>query len=221
MRDAILSAARQLVTTDGVDALNMRAVARQIGYSVAALYEYFPAKEDILTCLYFEGAEGLRGRMQHALDALPAEATARQQLAALGHAYRAYAHDQVELFRITFGRPAIHAKRPTEMADADNAFDILVGVTRRGVERGEFAPLSPLVLAIAAWTCVHGFVMLELDGHLVREECPPTDLAPPSIDDVFAATLHLAMNGMLRRTDTERDGAADDRHGTTEVWLTT
>jgi AcrR family transcriptional regulator len=202
MREAILAAARRLVTEEGIGALNMRAVAREIGYSVAALYEYFPAKEDILACLYFEGAEGLAGRMRSALDALAPEATAAERLRALGTAYRAFAHEQTELFRICFGRPAPHAKPGGGPEGPDSAFDVLIGVAQEGIERGEFVPIPPLVLAVTAWTAVHGFVMLELDGHfkLGPAACGLPEDVPlmnaPSIDALFGTVMQLLMTGV-------------------------
>ena len=103
MREQILDAARRIVREEGIESLSMRAVARAIGYSPAALYEYFPAKEDVIDALYFEGAEGLDGRMRDAMAALPPEASATATFTYLGRAYRAYAHDQPELYRLVLG----------------------------------------------------------------------------------------------------------------------
>jgi len=202
MREAILAAARRLVTEEGIGALNMRAVAREIGYSVATLYEYFPAKEDILICLYLEGTEGLAGRMQSAIDALAPEATAVDRLLALGTAYRAFAREQTELFRICFGRPAPHVKPEGGPEGPQDAFGVLVGVAQEGIERGEFVPVPPLVLAVTAWTTVHGFVMLELNGHLKLgpDACGSPDDAllmdAPSVDALFGTAMELLMTGL-------------------------
>lgn len=209
MREAILAAARRLVAEGGVDALQMRAVAGAIGYSVAALYEYFPAKDDILICLYFEGAGGLAGRMRLALGAIPERASAHERIVALGRAYRAYAHEQRELFLLVFTRNVPHQGSPhggEHAEDGDDGFDLLVEVARDGIERGEFASVPPAVLAMAAWTLVHGFVMLELGGHFAATMpagCAPggpkDGAAAPSPDDLFAATVGLGMQGLLRR----------------------
>jgi len=71
MRGNILDEARRLLTEEGAGGLSMRAIARALGYSPAALYEYFPAKEDIFAALYFEGSGGLAGRMRAVAEALP------------------------------------------------------------------------------------------------------------------------------------------------------
>src|SRR5688500_14184005 len=100
MRALILREARRLLTEQGPEAVSMRAIARAIGYTPGALYEYFPAKEDIFETLYFEGSDGLAGRMLAMKAAIPAGTPTRETLKALGRAYRAFAHEQTELFRL-------------------------------------------------------------------------------------------------------------------------
>ena len=92
-----------------------------------------------------------------------------------------------------------------EEGDEQDAFALLVEVARDGVERGEFVPLPPATIALAAWAMVHGFVMLELNGKLTSESPPAQTLRaaaggePPSLDDLFAAALELCATGLLRR----------------------
>ena len=212
MREAILGAARRLVSEQGVDALTMRAVAQEIGYSAPALYEYFPSKEDLYGCLYFQGSGGFAQRMRDTLADLPPAASALQRIEALGHAYRAYAHEQPDLFRLVLGEPAPEftpgfsppVPGHAEGADEKDAFTLLTEVAREGIERGEFVPMPPVTVAMAAWTAVHGFVMLELTGHLTAETPPGQALKEassggPALDDFFAASLRLLATGILRR----------------------
>ncbi len=213
MREAILGAARRIVSEQGVDALTMRAVAQEIGYSAPALYEYFPSKEDLYGCLYFEGSGGFAQRMRDTLAALPRRASALERIEALGHAYRAYAREQPDLFRLVLGEPApafspgFTPPVPGHAAGADDkdAFALLTEVARQGVEQGEFTPLPPVTIAMAAWTAVHGFVMLELTGHLTGEIPPARAIQAaaaadgPALDALFAASLRLLATGIMRR----------------------
>src|SRR5215204_2209368 len=91
MREDILRVAREMVEREGVANLSLRAIARALGYSPAALYEYFPSKEAIAKALYFGGADGLAGRMDRALAALPEGTPPMEAKKALGRAYRSYA----------------------------------------------------------------------------------------------------------------------------------
>src|SRR5689334_22180352 len=55
LRDAILSAARDLFVTEGYRNVSMRKIAERIEYSPAAIYSYFPSKDDIFFALAEEG----------------------------------------------------------------------------------------------------------------------------------------------------------------------
>jgi AcrR family transcriptional regulator len=58
-RRAILDAARDLFVAEGYKNVSMRKIAERIEYSPAALYSYFPSKDDIFFALAEEGFERL------------------------------------------------------------------------------------------------------------------------------------------------------------------
>jgi AcrR family transcriptional regulator len=202
MREAILDAARRLIAAEGLGTLSMRAIARDLGYSPAALYEYFPAKEDVCRALFFEGADGLAGFIERTLAALPPEAPPAEAMAAIGRGYRAYARQNPELFRLVFTSTVVgFTPDEVEIGRSKEGFDLLVATARRGIEAGDLAPLPPEVLATNCWAAVHGFVMLELGGMLSAKH---TDwgshgIPPEALDELFEANLHLIAHGCLRR----------------------
>jgi AcrR family transcriptional regulator len=55
VREAILGAARELFVSEGYRNVSMRKVAERIEYSPAAIYSYFPSKDDIFFALAEEG----------------------------------------------------------------------------------------------------------------------------------------------------------------------
>src|SRR5439155_15462922 len=55
VRRAILDAARDLFVTEGYQNVSIRKIAERIEYSPAALYSYFPSKDDIFFALAEEG----------------------------------------------------------------------------------------------------------------------------------------------------------------------
>src|SRR5215467_10109960 len=55
VRRAILDAARDLFVTEGYGNVSMRKIAERIEYSPAAIYSYFPSKDDIFFALAEEG----------------------------------------------------------------------------------------------------------------------------------------------------------------------
>ena len=52
---AILDAARELFVTHGYQEVSIRKIAERIEYSPAAIYSYFPSKDDIFFALAEEG----------------------------------------------------------------------------------------------------------------------------------------------------------------------
>jgi AcrR family transcriptional regulator len=73
VRRAILDAARELFVHEGYHNVSIRKIAERIEYSPAALYGYFPSKDDIFFALAEEGFRLLHGEGEGdtALGALP------------------------------------------------------------------------------------------------------------------------------------------------------
>src|SRR5579862_2814760 len=67
---AILDAARELFVPEGFQNVSIRKIARRIEYSPAAIYGYFPSKDDIFFPLAEEGFRLLGAPATAALDSL-------------------------------------------------------------------------------------------------------------------------------------------------------
>lgn len=201
MRAAILREARRLLTDEGAEAVSMRAIARGIGYTPGALYEYFAAKEDIFHALYFEGTDGLAGRMLATKAAIPPETPTVDALRTLGTAYRTFAHQQPELFRLVFGAAGDRPRAKTHHGGPSDGerpgFDALVETIQEGIARGEVVPMPALPLAVACWSLVHGFVVLEMNGHL--GDIHGDAEAAARRDALFAIAADRIAFGVLRR----------------------
>src|SRR5436305_760035 len=102
VRRAILDAARDLFVTEGYQNVSIRKVAERIEYSPAAIYGYFPSKDDIFFSLAEEGfrllgdpgAEPHRARLQK----LPPIERVR---AAFWHLYE-FSREQPQYFALMF-----------------------------------------------------------------------------------------------------------------------
>ncbi|MFP1631538.1 TetR/AcrR family transcriptional regulator [Zhengella sp. ZM62] len=66
---AIREAAAPLIARHGFEAVTMRQLAAEVGVQAAALYRYFPAKEDLLFKLMRDHMEGLAASLKAALPA--------------------------------------------------------------------------------------------------------------------------------------------------------
>lgn len=211
MRVAILDEARRLLTNEGASALSMRAIARALGYSPAALYEYFERKEDILVALYFEGADGLAGHMGAVRASMMPGDSVDVMLPRMGRAYRAYAQGNPELFRLVFGGAARDEQHHLEDDGERPGFDELVAVIEQGVASGEIDFPAAEPLAVACWSMVHGFVVLEIAGFLKADKDPGPNGLPegqdriprfgrPDADALFDLVLDRCLHGVLART---------------------
>src|SRR5690606_10706910 len=75
----IREAALQLVARHGFEAMSMRRLAAEVGVQPAAVYRYFPTKEDLLYALMCAHMEGLAASWE---EARPGAADPEQQLVA-------------------------------------------------------------------------------------------------------------------------------------------
>jgi len=216
MRTAILAAAGEIVEADGIDGLTIRAVAQAVGYSAGAMYEYFDSKEAILKALYFGGADGLGAHCERAVTSLPPESTAIDAIVALGHAYRAYALKNPDLYRLVFGGFKIPPQAPPpecEEEEGGGGLGTLADVASRGVADGLLIDWPPEVIACTAWAAVHGFVSLELTGHLTGGDGPSVPPASPEAgrrvrDDLFEAHLRMSLFGLVKEEHRSPPGSA-------------
>lgn len=63
---AIRNAAAELIARHGYEAMSIRQLAAEVGVQAAALYRYFPTKQDLLFTLMREHMEALAAAWQHA-----------------------------------------------------------------------------------------------------------------------------------------------------------
>src|SRR3712207_4575855 len=93
----------QLVA-DGPAALSLRAVARQVGVSVQALYHYFPSRDALVTALVTDAHHALAAAVAREAGR-SAGATPKERLVAVGLAYRRWAAENRGPFLLAYGTP--------------------------------------------------------------------------------------------------------------------
>ncbi|MEZ4713210.1 MAG: TetR/AcrR family transcriptional regulator [Caldilineaceae bacterium] len=166
---AILDAARQIISTKGVEALSMRGLARNIEYSPAALYEYFGSKEEIIQAVVEQGFERFTGYLDRVDKTLPAD----HYLTELGIAYINFAVQNPDFFLLMFTTAPLagvysEMTSPTEAIahlKEDPSFSILLRGVERAITEGMAktgANYGAFEIAYALWTQVHGMAMLQV-----------------------------------------------------------
>jgi AcrR family transcriptional regulator len=100
---AILDAARELFVTEGYRNVSIRKIAEKIEYSPAALYGYFPSKDDIFYALAEEGFRLLHASDDPAtLDAELANLLPLDRLTAIFWRLYAFSRQQPQYFELMF-----------------------------------------------------------------------------------------------------------------------
>ncbi|WP_213454543.1 TetR/AcrR family transcriptional regulator [Rhizomonospora bruguierae] len=152
--------ARRLLTTGGVPAISLRAIARDMGMTAPAIYRYFPSLDALVLHLAEDIYEELRVAVEDARHAAGADPV--EQLIAMTHAFRAWSLAHPAEFGLIFGNPV----------PGIDAYAAAASACRPGGE------------AAARF----GAPFLETLAHLWAQRPFPTT-PPPHLAEAFAPTL--------------------------------
>ncbi|WP_166397238.1 TetR/AcrR family transcriptional regulator [Rubrobacter marinus] len=191
-RRRILEAAVELVDREGLGALSMRKLGRELGVEAMSLYNHVPNKEALLGGMVEVLIEGLE---------IPA-ATSGGWEGKVREAFRSYlklARAHPEVFQL-------FATRPLGTGEALRIFEVLRGA---GLE---LVPALQAFRALSSYTV--GYALAEIRGFPLELEGGPRalELAPPlkevDRDAQFDFGLDLIISGLRQKLDP--DGAQGD-----------
>jgi AcrR family transcriptional regulator len=190
LHEALLKAAEKVLERDGLQGLTLRAVAREAGVSHAAPTHHFGDLTGLVSELAAIGFRQFNAAMAAAGSSGP---SALEKALAKAKAYVAFAREHPGMYGLMFRTERLDMTRPSLHEAAHAAFAGLAGAI--GASRHEHIAAEALSLdqaaAIArAWSLVHGFTMLLLDGRL-------TDMLRRLPEGTDAETL---LDAMLRST---------------------
>ncbi len=210
LRRALLDAALQVLTEEGLAGLTLRAVARRAGVSEAAPYHHFASKAALVEALVRETLDQLAQALQKAIQVT--EGTPLDRLVAVGGAYVRFALERRASFSILY-RPELRAlshpvldtdglaRSPLDRAGMA-AYQVLLDAIVACQQAGEVVPGDPRPLALTAWATVHGLAQLLLDG-VVGAEILPEDVRPEALHLASMVTAILAQGLLVRQRSSE------------------
>lgn len=164
LKPAVLAAAEQILETEGVDALTLRAVARMVGVSHTAPKNHFGDLEGLLSELAAVGYRRFGAALSGAMER--ESAGPRQRLKAMGLAYVAFARKHPGLFVLMYRSDRLDMNSSSLRDAIENIRQSLKNATTSVAPAMSLAPLQLAARATASWALVHGFAMLLLDGRL-------------------------------------------------------
>ena len=192
LRARILDAARGLFVQNGYESVTMRAVARQIGYTAAAIYYHFPDKESLLRELCETDFRSLSDHLKH----LAAVKDPVERIRQMGRAYVEFALARPQHYRLMFMTPhPVPATGGIERGNPDqDAYALVCQAVRDGLEGQRFRPeLSDAEgIAQALWGGVHGVVSLRM----TKQNDPWVDWRP--VGETAGLLCDASLRGMVR-----------------------
>lgn len=181
LRTALIDAGRRILEQDGLEALTLRACAREAGVSHAAPQHHFRNLGELIAAIAASGFDDF----VVSLDASAAEVEeADAKLQVMGIAYVAFAIAHPALYRIMFGIEAMQSESDAFRTARGQAWNQLHGgvVAAHGASNAESD-------AVLIWSLVHGHAMLRISS------CMPTEFAP---DEMLRHALATVSSGLAR-----------------------
>lgn len=192
LQTAIKETAWKQIAESGAPTLSLRAIARELGITAPAIYNYFPRRDDLVTALIIDAYISFGDSQFAARDAVPADDLIGR-LRAIGIAYRDWALTYPQRYLLIFGTPIPGYEAPLEkiLPSSARSLSALAGVVealRRADQlrttdfpqvteaylsyletwRKNVGDVDMLSLSVAMliWARVHGIVSLEITRNM-------------------------------------------------------
>ncbi|MDX7953785.1 TetR/AcrR family transcriptional regulator [Lichenihabitans sp. Uapishka_5] len=185
LRSALIAAAEQLVAEQAGKPFTLREVARVAGVSHNAPYNHFADRRALLAAIATRGFDDLTASLQRDLAVVDAKDVAAGILAT-AKSYVAYAVAYPARYQLMFSAELAGCEDGALKAAGERAFKVLQETIARGVSSSQLRRDPLGTHALTAWSLVHGFATLVLDG---RVPIPPGHEALAALSDTIAATL--------------------------------
>ncbi|MCU0269953.1 MAG: TetR/AcrR family transcriptional regulator [Acidimicrobiales bacterium] len=176
-RETIVAAARELISTDGVEALSLRRLASAFGVTAPALYAHVRSKGDLLRAVAEDVFASLVVEYEHHAGEDPLA-----RMRAQARVYIDFARHQPELFRVLFLFPPVlgpaDVPEDVELPAATAAFAFAAGAVDDAVAAGLLGTDDPLLATLTFWAGAHGVASVlqlglglppELEDRMVEE----------------------------------------------------
>ncbi|MEM8980906.1 MAG: TetR/AcrR family transcriptional regulator [Pseudomonadota bacterium] len=171
LRDALLTAARDLLEADGHSALSLRKCAEAVGVSATAPQNHFQNKAGLLTALAAQGYAEMAVYMRRGLHE-GADRKLRREAALLG--YVAFAEDNPALYELMFSRNRVSSQDPDLLLAVRDCFVTLADVSQ-GL--GDFSGTPEQIAArqqMYLWSVVHGYAQLLTANRFKKDDMQGT-----------------------------------------------
>jgi AcrR family transcriptional regulator len=171
VRESILEAARDLFVADGYRNVSIRKIAERIEYSPAAIYSYFPSKDDIFFALAEEGFRRLDAKVRGASG----NADPLEDVRTCWWAYYEFSKQEREFFQLMFVDRSVPqiTEQWTGMAFVHQMLAFAAVRIQRCIDAGVFAPGTDAMVAMhLIWGALTGPAVIGSGCRLAPGEDP-------------------------------------------------
>jgi len=167
--DSILDAARELFLAEGYPSVSIRKIAERIEYSPAAIYSYYPSKDDIFLALAKEGFHRLDAKVRAAMGS----GDPLENVRACWWAFYEFSKEQPEYFLLMFVDRSV--PRITQQWDGfeflQQLLDNAVAAIQLAIDAGAFpSTLSPNAAMHMLWAGLIGPAVVGIRHRLASGE---------------------------------------------------
>jgi AcrR family transcriptional regulator len=197
VRDQVKVIALRQLAEIGPAGVSVSAIGKELGVSGPALYRYFANRDALITELVIDAYHDLAEAISEGIGTVQAKGS-RAQIQALARAYRLWAVNQPERYRLLFGPPLpayeAHATRLVEAAQ--RVMDQLLKPLSEATDIAQVRPSRTLtsqlsqwalrhdletdpkiaLVAILTWSRLHGIVSLEIAGAFASMGIDPQEV---------------------------------------------
>jgi AcrR family transcriptional regulator len=173
-----------------VSQLSLRQVASRVGVSNRAPAHHFKDKAGLLTEFAIDGYE-LLARSVVASISRSAAANGAEVLEAVGRGYVDFAVSHREHFEVMFRLDVLHPQDPRFVAASEVAYGLLTSTIEQCRLEGRLGGRDPELVAVSAWSLVHGLSALWLSGRLSER------IAESDIDRLAQRASRLFVDAVL------------------------
>jgi AcrR family transcriptional regulator len=189
----LVTAATRLLAEEGPGEIKARSVADAAGVSATAVYYHIGGMPELLEAVADKGFRDL----ERAFDAVATDGDPVTALFAMALATREVAQNNPHLYDLMFGLSSRGSYRPPGQRHAgstgrseafQSVYDHLALACKRLLESDRVATdESPDQIAGQLWSCVHGFVSLEIGGQFSLFPDPVRQVLVPATVKIFVA----------------------------------
>jgi len=171
VRDRIRSIAERQIALHGTQAVSLRSIASEMGWTAASLYRYYSSKAELFDSVRVVANDRFSDAIEqayHSSDDL------WQRSRAIGDAYIAFATAEPAAYQLMFAYEQEDAEKSADLRQAEQRSKRTLTTYVRDMVDAALLQGDPELIAHTWWAALHGLVVLRMSGKL--DHSPPFDV---------------------------------------------